>query len=171
MDVDEVIEVTIDSGAAKSVWPRRKGRVTRTKIIGKRPRLAAANGSPIEVYGEAELVFERGGGRRGGMIFVDANVNKPLAAVSAMVDEGNSVVFSKKWGSYVVNDATGENIELVRRGCDREGKGGTFAMVLECMETKTKKKTDKPMPMDVDAAETRQGGGAANMVFMRRVPK
>ena len=24
-DVDELVEVTVDSGAAKSVWPRRKG--------------------------------------------------------------------------------------------------------------------------------------------------
>ena len=31
------------------------------------------------------------------MRFLDSDVKKPLAGVSAMNDEGNTVVFSKKW--------------------------------------------------------------------------
>ena len=42
------------------------------------------------------------------MRFLDRDVGKPLAAVSAMNDEGNTVVFSRKWGSYIENDCTGE---------------------------------------------------------------
>ena len=56
------------------------------------------------------------------MRFLDADVKKPLAAVSAMVDAGNTVVF-KKSGSYVEEDATGERIGLVR-------KGNTYVMKL-----------------------------------------
>ena len=121
--VDEVVEITVDSGAARSVWPKRKKGVKRKNIEGKKPKLAAANGTNIEVQGEALLEFNLGG-RKCGMKFLDADVKKPLVAVSAMQDEGNTVVFSKKWGSYVENDFTGERIPLERRG-------GTYVMILE----------------------------------------
>ena len=52
-----VVRVTVDSGAAKKVWPRNKKGVLRTKMERK-PKLAAANGTKIEVYGEAVLDFE-----------------------------------------------------------------------------------------------------------------
>ena len=52
--VQEVVEVTVDSGAAKSVWPSRKKGVERTKSK-KAVKLAAANGSPIRVEGDARL--------------------------------------------------------------------------------------------------------------------
>ena len=42
----ENVEITIDSGAAKSVWPIRKKGVTRTNSK-KSVKLAAANGSLI----------------------------------------------------------------------------------------------------------------------------
>ena len=58
------------------------------------------------------------------MKFLDADVRKPLAAVSEMVDEGSTVVFSRKWGSFVENDTTGERIPLTR-------KNGVFVMRLE----------------------------------------
>ena len=54
--VQEVVEVTVDSGAAKSVWPSRKKGVERTKSK-KAVKLAAATGSPIRVGGDAR---ERG---------------------------------------------------------------------------------------------------------------
>ena len=41
---------------------------------------------------------------------LDSDVRKPLASVAAMNDEGGSVVFSKKWENYIVNDRTGEKI-------------------------------------------------------------
>ena len=50
------------------------------------------------------------------MRFLDADMRRPLGAVSAIVDEGNIVVFSKS-GSFIQNDATGE-----RSGwCVKEG--------------------------------------------------
>ena len=81
----------------------------------------AANGTEIEVAGEAVLEFDRQG-KMCGMNFLDADVKKLLGAVSALIDEGNTVVFSKKW-SFVENDETGERIPLERRG-------GTFVMVM-----------------------------------------
>ena len=51
------MRVTVDSGAARIVWPRRKKGVLRRKL-DKKPKLAAANGTKIEVYGEAVLEFE-----------------------------------------------------------------------------------------------------------------
>ena len=82
--VQEVVEVTVDSGAAKSVWPSRKKGVERTKSK-KAVKLAAANGSPIRVEGDARLEFIRDG-MKCIMKFLDADVKRPLASVSAIVD-------------------------------------------------------------------------------------
>ena len=121
-EMNEVVEITVDSVAARSVWPKKKKGVQRKAINGRKPRLAAANGTNIDVQGEALFEFDMKG-RKCGMKFLDADVKKPLVAVSAMEDEGNTVVFSKKWGSYVENDETGERIPLERRG-------GTYVMIL-----------------------------------------
>ena len=67
--VQKVVEITVDSGAAKSVWPSRKKGVERTKSK-KAVKLAAANGSPIPVEG---LEFIRDG-MKCSMKFLDADV-------------------------------------------------------------------------------------------------
>ena len=105
-----MVRVTVDSGAAKNVWPRSNKGVLKKKME-RTPKLVAANGTKIEVYGEAVLEFEKGG-RQCGMRFLDSDVKKPLASVSAMNDEGNTVVFSRKWGNYIENDSTGEKIPM-----------------------------------------------------------
>ena len=46
-----------------------------------------------------------------------------------MEDEGNTVVFSRNWGSYLGNDKTGERIPMVR-------KGGEYVMVLNAVDGK-----------------------------------
>ena len=74
------------------------------------------------------------------MRFLDSDVRKPLAAVSAMSDEGDTVVFSKKWGSYVENDDAGERIKMER-------VGDTFEMVLKT------KKLQEGMQREVKWAE------------------
>ena len=165
-EVNEVVEITVDSGAARSVWPKRKKGVTRQKIQGKKPKLAAANGTSIEVQGEALLEFGLRG-RRCGMKFLDADVKKPLLAVSAMEDEGNTVVFSRKWGRYVENDETGERIPMERRG-------GTYVMILEgAVQKDGKTKTeDGKMEMEVGGMDADEGEGGAKgdeVVFRRRV--
>ncbi len=89
--VNVVVEVTVDSGAARSVWPMKKGGVKRSKLM-KQVKLAASNGSDIQVKGEAELAFEQKG-KRCTLKFLDADVKRPLASVSAIVDQGNRVMF------------------------------------------------------------------------------
>ena len=87
------------------------------------------------------------------MKFLDAEVKKPLGAVSAMEDEGNTVVFSKKWGSYVENDKTGGRIPMVR-------KGGVYVMVLQAVDSKGKKvKKAKEEDEDVDVDALSDDGG------------
>ena len=110
--VQELVEVTVDSGAAKSVWPMKRKGVVKNKGT-KKVKLAAANGSPIHVEGEATLNFKRGG-KQCAMKFLDADVKRPLAAVSAIVDEGNTVVFSTR-GSYIENDLTKDRIPWCAR--------------------------------------------------------
>ena len=82
--VQEEVEITVDSGA-KSVWPSRKRGVERTKSK-KAVKLAAANGSPIRVEGDARLDFILDG-MKCSMKFLDADVKRLLASVSAIVDE------------------------------------------------------------------------------------
>ena len=77
---DGVVRATVDSGAARSVWPRRKKGVPRRKL-DKKPKLAAATGTKIEVQAEAFLEFEENG-KQCGIRFLDTDVKKPLAAVS-----------------------------------------------------------------------------------------
>ena len=151
-EVNEVVEITVDSGAARSVWPKRKKGVKRRDIRGRKPKLAAANGTSIEVQGEALLEFDLKG-RKCGMKFLDADVKKPLVAVSAMEDEGNTVVFSKKWGSYVENDETGERIPLERRG-------GTYVMILEAATQKDGKprREDGKMEIGMMDDDEEEGG-------------
>ena len=138
----EVVEVTVDSGASKSVWPMKKKGVVRCKR-NKQIKLAAANGSPIHVEGDATLNFKRGD-RNCAMKFLDADVKRPLAAVSAIVDEGNKVVFDTN-EAYIENNATKERIPMVR-------KNGVF--VLELAVDGSNKVTPVEMEMGALEAET-----------------
>ena len=54
-------------------------------------KLAAANGTPIAVEGEAILEFEAHGDDCE-IKFLDADVRRPFGAVSAIVDQGNTAV-------------------------------------------------------------------------------
>ena len=65
-------------------------RVTKTKAA-KTAKLAAANGSAMHVEGDAKLEFVRTD-KKCSMNFLDADVQRRLASVSATVDEGSTVV-------------------------------------------------------------------------------
>ena len=179
-EVNEVVEVTIDSGASKSVWPRSKGGVRR-RCLKHVPKLAAANGTDIEVDGEAVLEFVQGK-TNCEMRFLDAEVKKPLGAVSAIVDEGNEVTFRKE-GGFIKNLSTGKKIWMKRRG-------GLFVIELEKKgeeqaEGMMKKKKAGKDAMDVHEVEEPMGVeeltekfeemcrrryGEGEVVFRRRVP-
>ena len=81
------------------------------------------------------------------MKFLDADVKKPLGAVSAIVDQGNTVVFSRRH-SYIQNDTTGETIPVVR-------SGGTYVIEVEVPDAgaATRKKDRKVRFMEVNGEE------------------
>ena len=73
----------------------------------------AANGSPIQVEGDARLELIRDG-MECSMKFLDANDKRPLASVSAIEDEGDVVLFGQH-GSFIENVSTGQRIPMCRR--------------------------------------------------------
>ena len=58
---------------------------------------------------------EAGGGKKMKIGFQVADVKKPLMSVKRIVEKGNRVVFSEG-GSYIVNDQTGDRLELKENG-------------------------------------------------------
>ena len=126
-------EITVDSGAAESVLPKDmlpnevlvEGDAKRAGV-----QYVAANGAPMPNRGEKRVRFRSGvdGSKKGlnSIRFQVTDVNKPLASVSRMLDQGNTVVFTRRNGmkSYVINDATGEKLEF-------EEKKGVFVMPVE----------------------------------------
>ena len=87
----------------------------------KNVRLEAANGTPITQYGNWKIPLQvKDTKQRCEMEFLATDVTKPLAAVSAIVEAGNTVVFTKR-ASFIRNDITGEKINLQ---CDK----GTYTM-------------------------------------------
>ena len=51
-----------------------------------------------------------------GIWFLDSDVKKPSAVVSAMTAEGNTVVFSRKWGNYIEKESTKEKTMIEKVG-------------------------------------------------------
>ena len=51
-EVGEVVEITIDSGAGRSVWPKSKRAVGMLMPLKNKVKLVAANGTDIAVYGK-----------------------------------------------------------------------------------------------------------------------
>ena len=88
--------------------------------------MEAANGTPIETYGEKLVKFEMEGVKgKAGMKFLMTDVRKPLAAVSAIVEAGNEVVFKPGVNdSFILNPQTGKKVQLKR-------ERGTYTMEVE----------------------------------------
>ena len=85
---------------------------TQTCLESKKEvKLAAANGSAIRVEGDAKLEFIREG-TKWCMMFLDADVNRQLASVSAIVDGGSKVVLGKQ--PTLKNESTGQRIPMSR---------------------------------------------------------
>ena len=117
------MKITVDSGAGVSVWPASWGCPGEKLAGATRTKLEAANGTPIKTYGEKLVKFEMDGVTgKAGMKFLVSDVQKPLAAVSAIVEAGNEVVFRKgARDSYILNPKTGEKAKLKR-------ERGTYTM-------------------------------------------
>ena len=108
--------------------------------------IGAANGSLIRVEGDARLEFIRDG-MKCSMKFLDADVKRPLASVSAIVDEGNVVVFGQH-ESFIENVSTGQRIPMCRRN-------GVFVMQLD---TQPCQKTTKSVRVNEEGVMKRMWG-------------
>ena len=75
--MNEVVDVTIDSGAGRNVWPKGKKVPGKLMQLKKKVKLVAANGSPIDVHGETTIEFQINGGRRCAMNYLMTGVKKP----------------------------------------------------------------------------------------------
>ena len=111
--------------------PEKKGVVSTGSK--KEVKLVAASGSSIRVEGDAKLEFTREG-KKCCMKFLDADVKRPLASVSAIVDGGNKVMFGRQ-ESCIENESTGQSVPM-------SGRKGVFVVQLNVViGSKAKEKT------------------------------
>ena len=105
------------------------------------------------------------------MKFWDADVKKPFRAVSAIVDEGNTVVFSRRI-CFIQNDESGEEIEMKQ-------KGGTYVIEPNA-DDNGKANKENAGRMDVGGMDDEDDDGKlqkliqerygeGEVIFMRRV--
>ena len=115
--------MTVDSGAADSVMPRRmlrrKHRVRSSEASRSGVYYVTACNGKIMNEGEVDFPFQTKEGGKHSWTFQVADVNKVLASVSALVDDGYRVTFDKcdRTGvdlSFIVNKKTGESIRMKR---------------------------------------------------------
>ena len=115
--------ITVDSGAADDVLPRRILRKWMKMRQSEACRLGvhdvAANGARIPNEGDVEFGFEDKDGKEHSWVFQIAEVDKVLASVSALVDSGHRVTFDRddKTGvdpSFITNKNTGQSIRMRR---------------------------------------------------------
>ena len=116
--------ITVDSGAADPVMPRRMVRGRGNKI---RPSAASragvhyvsASANRIRNEGETDLHFDTEEGHSLNWTFQVAEVNKVLASVSYLVDHNHRVTFDKDLEtgrdiSFILNKKTGDSIKMRR---------------------------------------------------------
>ena len=127
-------KITVDSGAAESVLPT--GMVPGEPLVEGSSKKAgvkymAACGTSMPNRGEKRVKFRTADGQCDGLSSIQfqvTDVNKPLAAVSKILDKGNSVLFTRGGkGSCIINDATGEKIYLTE-------EKGVFVLDVEFFE-------------------------------------
>ena len=115
--------ITVDSGAADNVMPRRmvrgKGKVRQSAASRAGVHYVTASSNRIKNEGEADLEFKTEEGHDLSWTFQIAEVNKVLASVSSLVDTRHRVVFDKddKTGldiSFITNKVTGKSVKMRR---------------------------------------------------------
>ena len=91
--------ITMDSGAANMVMPRRMVRnralITPSKASRLGVHYVTANDGRIPNEGETQFKFKTNEGHDQDWLFQIAEVNKALGSISYLVDEGYRVVFDK----------------------------------------------------------------------------
>ena len=115
--------MTVDSGAADNVMPRRmvrgKGKVRSSPGSRARVHYVAASDQRIANEGETDFSFSTLEGQKQTWVFQIAQVNKVLCAVSYLVDNHHRVIFDQdeRTGidtSHILNKKTGVTIKMKR---------------------------------------------------------
>ena len=116
--------ITVDSGAADPVMPRRMVRGRGNKIRSSKASRAgvhyvSATSNRIKNEGETDLHFDTEDGKKLNWTFQIAEVNKVLASVSYLVDHNHRVVFDQDADtgediSFITNKTNGEAIKMRR---------------------------------------------------------
>ena len=113
-------EIVIDSAADESVCPKEWGKAFRTRAVpeDQRIKLRSANGGKIEHYGEKVVSFKTNDQEDAkGMRFQVCDVQRPLAAVWRIVEQGNVVQFGPMANdNYIWDPHTQEKIMMRRKG-------------------------------------------------------
>ena len=91
--------ITMDSGAAHNVMPRKmvrdKGQIRPSEGSKRGAHYVAANNGRIPNEGEYDFAFSTSEGAPETMTFQIAEVNKALGSISYLVDHGYRVVFDR----------------------------------------------------------------------------
>ena len=112
-------EVTVDSAAEGSVCPAGWGQQFGLEPVAPERRMTFVNasGGRIEHHGSRRVIISSVTGKKLSMNFQVTDVQKPLLAVSRLIEQGNIVQFGKLPGhSFIQNIASGEKLLLERRG-------------------------------------------------------
>ena len=124
------ITFVLDSGAARTIAPRNmipNVNPYKTKNTGKMFRVA--NGEQIPNEGELDLKGRASNGEKLRIKSQVANITRPLAATSEMVDAGNLVIMNKSGGlikqlseedqakvTKMIENASGPAVPVTRKG-------------------------------------------------------
>ena len=107
-------KITVDSGAAESVWPEDLLPEVMTRpSVGSRAGVnyVAANGQKMPNLGEKKIQFKTKDDLNSSTTFQVTQVKKPLAAVSKITEKGNWVCFGPG-EAYIHNIATDKRTHL-----------------------------------------------------------
>ena len=119
-------KITVDSGAAESVWPDGLMPEIQTKpSMGSQTGVTcvAASGNRMPNLGEKKVHFKTTDGLNSSITFQVTKVKKPLAAVSKITEKGNWVCFGPS-EACIENVATGKRTNL-------EPHKGTYSLDVE----------------------------------------
>ena len=131
-------KITVDSGAAESVWPEDLLPEIETRpSTGSQTGVSyiAANGSRMPNLGEKKVHFKTKDGLNSSITFQVTKVKKPLAAVSKITEKGNWVCFGPG-EAYIENIASGKKTSM-------DLNNGTYSLDVEYFSNEVFTRQDK----------------------------
>ena len=112
-------EVTVDSAAEESFCPAGWGAQFGIELVPPDQHMTFVNasGGRIEHHGSRRVIVSSITCKKLAMKFQVTDVQKPLLAVSRLIEQGNIVQFGKEPGqSFIQNIESGDKLHLQRRG-------------------------------------------------------